>query len=70
MKKREFFLLPEERIEIAMRQVENVINLIEGNEYEQYMNLRLTSVWYELKRQKSLLTGESYYDKVEESNVN
>lgn len=53
-----------------MRQVENVINLIEGNEYEQYMNLRLTSVWYELKRQKSLLTGESYYDKVEESNVN
>jgi len=38
----------------AKYQVENVIKLIEGNPYEQYMNLKLTSVYYELERQLSL----------------
>lgn len=37
----------------AKQQVENVINLIKGNEYESYMSLKLTSVWYELDRQLS-----------------
>ena len=35
----------------AKSQIENVLKLIEGNEYESYMNLKLTSVWYELDRQ-------------------
>ena len=35
----------------AQQQIENVLNLIKGNEYESYMNLKLTSVWYELDRQ-------------------
>ena len=35
----------------AQQQVENILNLIKDNEYESYMNLKLTSVWYELYRQ-------------------
>ena len=37
----------------AKQQIENVLNLIQGNEYESYMSLKLTSVWYELDRQLS-----------------
>ena len=39
------------RLLSAKAQIENVIKLIEGNQYESYMNLKLTSVWYELDRQ-------------------
>ena len=42
---------PALRLLSAKAQIENVINLIKGNEYESYMNLKLTSVWYELDRQ-------------------
>lgn len=42
------------RLLSAKHQVENAIKLIEGNPYEQYMNLKLTSVYYELERQLSL----------------
>ena len=38
----------------AKYQIENILKLIEGNPYEQYMNLKLTSVYYELERQLSL----------------
>jgi len=41
----------ETKLILAINQVENVIKLIEGNEWENYMNLRLTSVYYELQRQ-------------------
>lgn len=42
----------------AKSQIENVLKLIEGNEYESYMNLKLTSVWYELDRQlKNMKAG-------------
>ena len=37
----------------AKQQIENVLSLIQGNEYESYMSLKLTSVWYELDRQLS-----------------
>lgn len=37
----------------AKQQIENILNLIKGNEYENYMSLKLTSVWYELDRQLS-----------------
>ena len=35
----------------AIRQVENVMILISGNQYEQYMHGKLNGVYYELKRQ-------------------
>ena len=42
----------------AKSQIENVLKLIEGNQYESYMNLKLTSVWYELDRQlKNMKVG-------------
>lgn len=37
----------------AKQQIENILNLIKGNEYESYMSLKLSSVWYELDRQLS-----------------
>lgn len=40
-----------ERLFIAKHQVSNVIQLIKDNPYEQYMNLKLTSVYFELQRQ-------------------
>jgi hypothetical protein len=42
----------------AKTQIENILSLIKGNEYESYMNLKLTSVWYELDRQlKNMKAG-------------
>jgi len=38
----------------AKYQVENILKLIEGNPYEQYLNFKLISVYYELQRQISL----------------
>ena len=40
-----------ERLFFAKYQVSNVIQLIEDNPYEQYMNLKLTAVYFELQRQ-------------------
>ena len=44
-----------EKIVMAKQQVENILTLIEDNEYVSYMSLKLTTVWYELDRQESLL---------------
>ena len=44
-----------EKIVMAKQQIENILTLIEDNEYTSYMSLKLTSVWYELDRQESLL---------------
>ena len=41
---------------LAKYQVENIIELIKGNEYEQYMFMHLNSVYYELERQLTNLT--------------
>ena len=47
---------------LALYQVEGIINLIEDNEYRQYMFMHLNPVYYELKRQ---LTNLSITDKIE-----
>jgi len=39
---------------LARQQVLNLINLIKDNPYEQYLNFKLISVYYELERQISL----------------
>ena len=39
---------------LAKYQVEGVMELIKDNPYEEYMKLKLNSVYYELKRQLSL----------------
>lgn len=40
---------------LALQQVSNLVKLIEGNEYEKYLNFKLNSIYYELQRQISLL---------------
>ncbi len=46
---------------LAIYQVEGIINLIEDNEYKQYMFMHLNPVYYELKRQ---LTNLAIADKI------
>ena len=40
-----------EKLLIARIQVDNLQELLKGNEYFPYMNLNLTKVYYELERQ-------------------
>ena len=40
-----------ETLTLAIQQIETTLDLIRGNDYESYMNLKLTSVYYELQRQ-------------------
>ena len=49
---------------LALYQVEGIINLIEDNEYRQYMFMHLNPVYYELKRP---LTNLSITDKIEKT---
>ena len=51
---------------LAKYQVEGALNLIKGNEFESYMNLKLTSVYYELERQLKNLTDHNLHTKIEE----
>lgn len=43
-----------EKLIIAIQQLSNLISLLKGNEEEQYINIKLTSVYYEIQRQISL----------------
>jgi len=43
-----------EKLCIALQQVENLISLLKGNQYEKYLTFKLTSVYYEIQRQISL----------------
>ena len=40
-----------EKLLIARIQVDNLQELLKGNEYYHHMNLKLTKVYYELERQ-------------------
>ena len=44
----------QERLIIALNQVENLITLLKGNEWEQYLLTKLISVKYELERQLTI----------------
>ena len=52
---------------LAKYQVEGIIELIKGNEYEHYMFMHLNPVFYELQRQ---LTNQSIADKIKKTNQN
>tara|TARA_B100001939_G_scaffold250663_1_gene217594 strand:- start:438 stop:623 length:186 start_codon:yes stop_codon:yes gene_type:complete len=51
---------------LAKYQVENIIELIKGNPYEQYMFTHLNTVFYELERQ---LTNQSIAGKIKSNNT-
>ena len=47
------------KIILALKQVENIASLIEGNEYEQYLVSKLVGVKVELERQLTNLSVHS-----------
>ena len=51
---------------LAKYQVENIIELIKGNPYEQYMFMHLNTVFYELERQ---LTNQSIAGKIKSTHT-
>lgn len=54
---------PEEKLSSALVQVESILNLIQGNQYEQYFKSHLIPLKVELKRQ---LTNLSHQSKINE----
>ena len=49
----------QEKLIIALNQVENLITLLKGNEWEQYLLTKLITVKYELERQLTNLDNSS-----------
>jgi len=50
---------PEMKLILALMQIENLTNLIEGNEYQKFLYGHLISVQVELQRQLTNLTHSS-----------
>jgi len=55
-----------EKLILAQMQVDNLLVLLQGNAYENYMCGKLYGISYELKRQLSLLTNTNYYTTIKE----
>jgi hypothetical protein len=55
----------EVKLHLALMQVQNILSLIEGNQYEQYMRNRLITLQVEMNRQLSLISA-SKYDTIKE----
>jgi hypothetical protein len=55
----------EVKLHLALMQVQNILSLIEGNQYEKYMRNRLITLQVEMNRQLSLISA-SKYDTIKE----
>ena len=53
------------KLHLALQQIDNVISLMDGNEWETYLSRPLSVIKYELERQ---LTNLSNTDKIESNN--
>lgn len=56
----------EERLALALNQVENLVSLLKDNEYKTFLYNHLIPIKYELQRQLSKLTNTNYYTNIEE----
>jgi len=56
----------EEKLTRALEHVEELMNLMDGNEYQTYFYRNLIPIQVELERQLNLLTNTSPYSKMEE----
>jgi len=56
----------EAKLVIALQQVNNLVSLLEGNQYENFICGKLISLQIELQRQLSLLTKTNYYNTIKE----
>lgn len=54
---------PEVKLILALNQIENIVSLLEGNEYQSFLYQHLISVQVELNRQ---LTNLQYQSKIKE----
>ena len=58
------------KLHLALMQTNNILSLIEGNQYEQFMRNKLISLQVEMNRQLSLLTSTAHYHRIEEQTNN
>ena len=56
----------EQKLSKALEHVEELMNLMDGNEYQTYFYRNLIPIQVELERQLNLLTNTSPYSKMEE----
>ena len=56
----------EVKLHLALMQTNNILSLIQGNQYEQFMKNKLVTLQVELNRQLSLLTSTNNYNRIEE----
>ena len=56
----------EAKLHLALMQAHNMLNLLKGNPYENYMCGKLYGVKYELQRQLSLLTNKQSSSTIQE----
>ena len=56
----------EVKLHLALMQVNNVLSLMQGNQYEQYMKGKLIGLQVEMNRQLSLLTNAKQQSKIKE----
>ena len=54
------------KLHLALMQTNNILNLIQGNQYEQFMKNKLIPLQVEMNRQLSLLTSSKQYHRIEE----
>ena len=60
----------EVKLHLALMQVNNVLSLIQGNKYEQFMKGKLVGLQVEINRQLSCLTFDKQQSKIEEQTTN
>jgi hypothetical protein len=56
----------EVKLHLALMQTNNILSLIQGNQYEQFMKNKLITLQVEINRQLSLLTSTKNYNRIEE----
>jgi len=56
----------EVKLHLALIQTNNILSLIQGNRYEQFMKNKLITLQVEINRQLSLLTSTNNYNRIEE----
>ena len=56
----------EVKLHLALMQTNNILSLIQGNQYEQFMKNKIIMLQVELNRQLSLLTSTKNYNRIEE----
>ena len=60
----------EVKLHLALMQVNNILSLIQGNQYEQFMKNKLITLQVELNRQLSLLTNNKTSSTIKEQTTN